>query len=139
MNGDLYATPAATTQGHPRTPEKDRREAVGGGYLWVIPAQSAPATGRADRRAPPAFPLPPSRRPADDRDRYGYGSAWIGTYDPRTLDRLAIERHARLDRPESPWGQETVDGAGPLAVAAGEVQQSGSSPSRGNLMRSTPT
>lgn len=98
-------------------------EAYGGGYLWVIPG---PFTGHAgyDRVAligvsshRVAQTIPVGRETT--AIAYGFGSAWIGTYDSRdSIAWLSVvgpgsnrPRHLRL---------EAGDGWGPLAIAVGE-------------------
>jgi DNA-binding SARP family transcriptional activator len=136
-NGDPYATPAATTQDIPVPLRRTGAEAVGGGYLWVIPGPISAGNRVAlidvrHRRFHSAIPLGRQTTAI----AYGYGSAWIGTYDPRHSTAWLSRVKPGSDRPES-LGLETGDGAGPLAVAVGD----GSVwvvTSRGNLMRIDP-
>jgi DNA-binding SARP family transcriptional activator len=119
-NGDPYATPAATTQDIPVPLAKAGAEAVGGGYLWVIPGPIS-ADNRVTlidvrhRRFHSTIPLGRQTTAI----AYGYGSAWIATYDPRHSTAWLSRVRPGSDRPES-LGLETGDGAGPLAVAVGE-------------------
>ena len=134
-NGDPYATPTATTQDIPVPLTRTGAEAFGGGYLWVIPGPISAGNRVAlidvrHRRFHSAIPL--------DRETtaiaYGYGSAWIGTYDGSTAWLSRVRPGS--NRPES-LGLEAGDGAGPLAVAVGE----GSVwvvTSSGNLLRVDP-
>jgi DNA-binding SARP family transcriptional activator len=134
-NGDPYATPAATTQDIPVPLRRTGAEAVGGGYLWVIPGPISAGNRVAlidvrHRRFHSAIPLGRQTTAI----AYGYGSAWIGTYDPRHSTAWLSRVKPGSDRPES---LGTGDGAGPLAVAVGD----GSVwvvTSRGNLMRIDP-
>jgi streptogramin lyase len=67
---------------------------------------------------------------------YGYGRAWIGTYD-RQHSTAYLTRVGRGPDDFESRGLETEDGAGPLAVAVGD----GSVwvvTSRGNLLRVDP-
>jgi len=119
-NGDPYATPAATTQDIPVPLARAGAEAVGGGYLWVIPGPISAGNRVAlidvrHRRFHSTIPLGRQTTAI----AYGYGSAWIGTYDPRRSTAWLSRVRPGSDRPES-LGLETGDGAGPLAVAVGE-------------------
>jgi DNA-binding SARP family transcriptional activator len=119
-NGDPYATPAATTQDIPVPLKRTGAEAVGGGYLWVIPGPVSAGNRVAlidvrHRHFHSAIPLGRQTTAI----AYGYGSAWIGTYDPRHSTAWLSRVRPGSDRPES-LGLETGDGAGPLAVAVGE-------------------
>jgi DNA-binding SARP family transcriptional activator/streptogramin lyase len=136
-NGDPYATPAATTQDIPVPLTRTGAEAVGGGYLWVIPGPISAGNRVAlidvrHRRFHSTIPLGRQTTAI----AYGYGSAWIGTYDPGHSTAWLSRVRPGSDRPES-LGLETGDGAGPLAVAFGE----GSVwvvTSRGSLLRIDP-
>jgi DNA-binding SARP family transcriptional activator len=136
-NGDPYATPAATTQDIPVPLRRTGAEAVGGGYLWVIPGPVSVGNRVAlvdvrHRRFHSTIPLGRQTTAI----AYGYGSAWIATYDPRHSTAWLSRVRPGSDRPES-LGLETGDGAGPLAVAVGE----GSVwvlTSRGNLLEIDP-
>jgi DNA-binding SARP family transcriptional activator/streptogramin lyase len=136
-NGDPYATPAATTREIPVPLTRTGAEAVGGGYLWVIPGPIGAGNRVAlidvrHRRFHSTIPLGRQTTAI----AYGYGSAWISTYDPRHSTAWLSRVRPGSDEPES-LGLETGDGAGPLAVAVGE----GSVwvvTSRGNLLRIDP-
>jgi DNA-binding SARP family transcriptional activator len=136
-NGDPYATPAATTQDIPVPLARTGAEAVGGGYLWVIPGPISAGNRVAlidvrHRRFHSTIPLGRQTTAI----AYGYGSAWIGTYEPRHSTAWLSRVRPGSDQPES-LGLETGDGAGPLAVAVGE----GSVwvvTSRGSLLRIDP-
>ena len=138
-NGDPYATPAATTQDIPVPLARTGAEAVGGGYLWVIPGPISAGNRVAlidvrHRHFHSAIRVGPGRQTT--AIAYGYGAAWIGTYDPGHSTAWLSRVRPGSDRPES-LGLETGDGAGPLAVAVGD----GSVwvvTSRGNLMRIDP-
>jgi DNA-binding SARP family transcriptional activator len=135
-SGDPYATPATTTVNVPVPLAKAGAEAVGGGYVWVIPGP----IGAGDRVAL----IDVRQRRLDstialDRQAtaiaYGFGSAWIGTYDPGQQTAW-LSKVGPRSRPES-VSLETGDGAGPLAVAVGD----GSVwvvTSRGTLLRIDP-
>jgi DNA-binding SARP family transcriptional activator len=94
-------------------------EAVGGGYLWVIPAP--PGTNRVARidvRHPRTQrPISLDSGQQTTAIAYGYRSAWITTWNPGQVASLwkvrpgSIPEHIEL---------ETGDGEGPLAVAVGE-------------------
>jgi len=119
-NGDPYATPVTTTQDVPIRLARTGAEAVGGGYLWVIPGPISVGKRVAlvdvrDRRFHSTIPLGRQTTAI----AYGYGSAWIGTYDPGHSTAWLSRVRPGSDRPES-LGLETGDGAGPLAVAVGE-------------------
>jgi len=113
-------------------------EAFGAGYLWVIsdlPGRTGESVSLIDarhRRLASAIPLGRQTTAI----AYGYGSAWIGTYDPRHSTAGLARVRPGSQRVQS-LELETEDGAGPLAVAAGE----GSVwviTSRGNLLRIDP-
>jgi len=96
-------------------------EATGGGYLWVIAGPPPLRTGTAVSLIDTG-----SRRFASTIDlgrqttaiAYGFGRAWIGTYDPRRSTAwLSSVRPG--SRPRS-LRLEAADGAGPSAVAAGD-------------------
>jgi len=113
-------------------------EAVGAGYLWVIsdlPGRMGKSVALVDvrhRRLASTIPLGVQTTAI----AYGYGSAWIGAYDPESSTASLVKVRpgsAPLESVEL----ETGDGAGPLAVAVGD----GSVwvvTSRGNLMRVDP-
>jgi hypothetical protein len=96
--------------------------AVGGGYLWVIPGPVA--TGKAAARVSlvsTATHRLVSSIPLNGEATaiaYGFGAAWIGTYDRRTGASWVT-----VVRPESRAPQiiqvGTGDGWGPLAIAVG--------------------
>src|SRR5207248_5592594 len=96
-------------------------EAVGGGYLWVIsdlPGHTGESVSLIDvrhRRLASTIPLGRQTTAL----AYGYGSAWIGTYDPQHSTAWLSRVRPGSDRPES-LALETGDGAGPLSVAVGE-------------------
>lgn len=97
-------------------------EAFGAGYLWVIPG---PLTLRRGSDRVSLIDVRTHRVASTIRlgrqttaIAYGYGSAWIGTYDRRhSIASLSVVRPGS-DRPES-VRLETGDGWGPLAVAVG--------------------
>jgi DNA-binding SARP family transcriptional activator len=136
-NGDPYATPVTTTQDVPVPLATTGAVAVGGGYVWVIPGPVGAGDRVAlidvrHRRFHSTIPLGRQTTAI----AFGYGSAWIGTYDPGHSTAWLSRVRPGLDRPES-LGLETGDGAGPLAVAVGD----GSVwvlTSRGNLLRIGP-
>ncbi|MGN6406529.1 MAG: BTAD domain-containing putative transcriptional regulator, partial [Gaiellaceae bacterium] len=135
---DPYATPRVTSQ-NIRVPLPGAgAEAAGAGYLWVIsdlPGRTGRSVSRIDvRDRHLASSISLGRQTT--AIAYGYGSAWIGAYDPQA----SIAWLSRV-RPGSKQVQsvelETADGAGPLAVAVGD----GSVwvvTSRGNLLRVDP-
>jgi streptogramin lyase len=109
-----------TTQDVPVPLARTGAEAVGGGYLWVIPGPISAGNRIAlidvrHRRFHSAITLGRQTTAI----AYGYGSAWIGTYDPRRSTAWLSRVRPGSDLPES-IGLETRDGAGPLAVAIGE-------------------
>jgi len=119
-NGDPYATPVTTTQDVPVPLATTGAVAVGGGYVWVIPGPVGAGDRVAlvdvrHRRFHSTIPLGRQTTAI----AYGYGSAWIGTYDPGHSTAWLSRVRPGSDRPES-LGLETGDGAGPLAVAVGD-------------------
>jgi DNA-binding SARP family transcriptional activator/DNA-binding beta-propeller fold protein YncE len=132
-----YATPVPTTEDIPVPLARTGAEAVGGGYLWVIPGPIS-AGNRVTlidvRHRHFHSTIPLGRQTT--AIAYGYGSAWIGTYDVRHSTAWLSRVRPGSDRPVS-LGLETGDGAGPLAVAVGD----GSIwvlTSRGSLLRIDP-
>jgi hypothetical protein len=116
---DPYRQPATTTVNVHVPLAGAGAEAVGGGYLWVIPGPIAAGDRVAlidvrHRRLHSTIAL--------DRQTtaiaYGSGSAWVGTYDP-VQSTAWLSRVRPGHRPES-VPLETGDGAGPLAVAVGD-------------------
>ncbi|HET8752612.1 MAG TPA: BTAD domain-containing putative transcriptional regulator [Gaiellaceae bacterium] len=97
-------------------------EAFGDGYLWVIPGPLAlPAGDQGVSRIDVRSRALASTIPLDGQTTsiaYGYGSAWIGTYDSRHLTAWLSEVRAGSGRAE-PVKLETGDGWGPLAIATG--------------------
>lgn len=97
-------------------------EAVGAGYLWVIAGPLDPPTGN-DRVAligVRSHRLVSSIRLGHQTTAiaFGYGSAWIGTYDRRrSVAGLSIVRPGS-PRPEQVL-LEAGDGWGPQSIAAG--------------------
>jgi serine/threonine-protein kinase len=97
-------------------------EAVGAGYLWVI---AGPATRPAGSDRVSLIDVRSRRLASSIRlgrattaIAFGYGSAWIGTFD-------LSESSAWLTRVRAGSGRESVpveagDGWGPLAIATGE-------------------
>lgn len=135
---DPYATPQVTSQDIRVPLPGAGAESVGGGYLWVIsdlPGRTGTSVSRIDvRDRHLASSISLGRQTT--AIAYGYGSAWIGAYDPEA----SVAWLSRV-RPGSQQVQsvklETADGAGPLAVAVGE----GSVwvvTSRGSLLRVDP-
>ena len=119
-NGDPYATPVTTTQDVPVPLATTGAVAVGGGYVWVVPGPVGAGDRVAlidvrHRRFHSTIPLGRQTTAI----AYGYGSAWIGTYDPGRSTAWLSRVRPGSDRPES-LGLETRDGAGPLAVAVGD-------------------
>jgi hypothetical protein len=99
-------------------------EALGGGYLWVIPGPPPIGTGnqvaRIDVRNPQAQRIV-SVGPGLQTTAiaYGYGSAWVGTYDPGH-GGISYLTKVRPGSDQTPSVQlENRDGEGPLAVAVG--------------------
>jgi DNA-binding SARP family transcriptional activator/DNA-binding beta-propeller fold protein YncE len=100
-----------------------RAEAVGAGYVWVIPGgQFSSRTGDRVSR------INVGMRSVDSTINlgrettaiaYGSGSAWIGTYDPRDSTAWLSIVRTGSSRPES-LRLETGDGWGPLAISVGE-------------------
>jgi DNA-binding SARP family transcriptional activator len=100
--------------------KKAGAEAVGGGYLWVIPGP----VGTGNRVARINLRNPQAQSTVGlglqtTAIAFGYGSAWVGTYDPRHGGVTYLTRVGPgSDQPLSVQ-LETQDGAGPLAVAVG--------------------
>jgi DNA-binding SARP family transcriptional activator/streptogramin lyase len=97
-------------------------EAVGAGYLWVVAGPATRPTGSdrvslidvGSRRLASSIRL----GRATTAIAFGYGSAWIGTFDRR-------QSSAWLTRVRAGSGRESVgieagDGWGPLSIATGE-------------------
>jgi DNA-binding SARP family transcriptional activator/streptogramin lyase len=121
-NGDPYATPSATTQDIPVPLTRTGAEAVGGGYLWVIPGPLGTGNRVAlidvrHRRFHSTIPVGVDRQTT--AIAYGYGAAWIGSYEPRHSTAWLSRVRPGSNGPES-LALETGDGAGPLAVAVGD-------------------
>jgi DNA-binding SARP family transcriptional activator/DNA-binding beta-propeller fold protein YncE len=95
-------------------------EAFGGGYVWVIPGPRSRSGGNdvalidvREQKVTSSISL--GRQPT--AIAYGYGAAWIGTYDSRRSTAwLSIVTPG--SRPQS-LALESRDGAGPFAVAVG--------------------
>jgi DNA-binding SARP family transcriptional activator len=134
-----YETPRFSTLDIPVPLARADAEAFGGGYLWVIPGPDGTGNRVALidvrlRKFQSTIPLGLGRQTS--AIAYGYGFAWIATYDPKDSTAWLSRVRAGSDRPES-WELETGDGAGPFAVAVGD----GSVwvlTSRGNLLRIDP-
>src|SRR5262249_16749224 len=97
-------------------------EAVGAGYLWVVPdpATSASSDDRVSLIDVPSPGVASSIGLGRQTTAiaFGYGSAWIGTYDRgESSDWLSVVR-AGSSTGES-IGLESADGTGPLDVAIG--------------------
>ena len=132
-----YAKPVPITEDIPVPLARTGAEAVGGGYLWVIPGPLGDGRRVAlidvrHRRFHSTVPLGRQTTAI----AYGYGSAWIGTYDPAHSTAWLSRVGPGSDRPES-LGLESEDGAGPLAVAVGDSSVWVIT-SRGNLLRIDP-
>lgn len=97
-------------------------EAVGAGYLWVIPgAASRPSSSdRVSLIDVASHRLASSIRlhGATSTIAFGYGSAWIGTYDRRHTSAWLSVVRAGSDRADS-IRIEKNDGWGPLDIAVG--------------------
>ena len=96
-------------------------EAVGAGYLWVVPGPATWSAG-ADRvslidvRSHAVTSSIPLGRQTT-AIAFGYGAAWIGTYDgASSSDWLSV---VRAGSGGESIGLETGDGSGPLDVAIG--------------------
>lgn len=98
-------------------------EAYGGGYVWVIPGPLTGSTGydrvsliavRSHRVAQTISVGRPTTAIA-----YGFGSAWIGTYDSRDSTAWLAVVGPGSNRAR-PLRLEANDGWGPLAIAVGE-------------------
>jgi len=116
-----YETPVVSTQ-RIRVPLPGAgAEAVGGGYLWVIsdlPGRTGESVALIDvRRRRLASTIPLGRQTT--AIAYGYGSAWIATYDPQHSTAW-LSRVRPGSNPIESLKLESQDGAGPLAVAVGE-------------------
>ena len=96
--------------------------AIGGGYLWVIPGPIA--TGKeaahvslvntATRRLVSSIPL----NGETTAIAYGYGAAWIGTYDSRSGSSWVTVVRPGSEAPRK-VRVGSGDGWGPLAIAIG--------------------
>ncbi|HJQ49257.1 MAG TPA: BTAD domain-containing putative transcriptional regulator [Gaiellaceae bacterium] len=98
-------------------------EAYGGGYLWVIPG---PLTGRSGYDRVSLIGVRSHRVAQTIRVggettaiAYGFGSAWIGTYDARHSSAFLSIVGPGSNRAR-PLKLETDDGWGPLAIAVGD-------------------
>lgn len=120
-NGNPYATPVVTTQNIPVPLPAAGAEAIGAGYVWVIsdlPGRIGKAVSLIDvrhRRLASTVPLGLQTTAI----AYGYGAAWIGTYDPRDSTASLVKVRPG-SAPIKTVVLETGDGAGPLAVAVGD-------------------
>jgi DNA-binding SARP family transcriptional activator/streptogramin lyase len=136
----VYETPLYPEQKIPVQLNRAGPDALGGGYLWVIPGTLSTESRVAlidvrHRKFHSAIRLGGRQTSAI---AYGYGSAWIGTFDPEQSGGTAYLSRVRPGStgPDS-WPLESRDGAGPLAVAVG----AGSVwvlTSTGNLLRIDP-
>jgi DNA-binding SARP family transcriptional activator len=134
-----YETPRYPTLDIPVPLARAGAEALGGGYLWVIPGPLGTGNKVAlidvrHRKFQSTIPLGLGRQTS--AIAFGYGFAWIATYDPKHSTAWLSRVRPGSDRPES-WELESGDGAGPLAVAVGD----GSVwvlTSRSNLLRIDP-
>ena len=97
-------------------------EAVGGGYLWVVPGPATSASGddRVSlidvRSHGVASSIGLGRETT--AIAFGYGAAWIGTYDRAGSSAWLSVVRAGSDSSES-IGLEAGDGWGPLDIAIG--------------------
>jgi hypothetical protein len=116
-----YETPVVTSKDIPVPLPAAGAEAVGGGYLWVIsdlPGRTGESVSLIDvRHGHLASTIPLGRQTT--ALGYGYGSAWIGTYDPQHSTAW-LSRVRPGSNPIESLKLETGDGAGPLSLAVGE-------------------
>lgn len=97
-------------------------EAVGAGYLWVIAGPATQPSGNdrvslidvRSRRLASSIQL----GRATTAIAFGYGSAWIGTFDRSESSAWVTRVRAGSDRESV--GIEAGDGWGPLSIAVGE-------------------
>jgi len=135
---DPSETPSVTRRSiRVRQLKKAGAEAVGGGYLWVIPGPVGTGNRVAliNLRNSHQRTVPVGLQTT--AIAYDHGSAWVGTFDPRHGGTAYLTKvRPGSDHPPS-YQLETEDGEGPLAVAVG----AGSVwviTSRGNLLRFDP-
>jgi DNA-binding SARP family transcriptional activator/streptogramin lyase len=116
-----YETPVVSTERIPVPLPGAGAEAVGAGYLWVIsdlPGRTGESVSLIDvRHRRLASTIPLGRQTT--AIAYGYGSAWIGAYDPQHSTAWLLRVRPGSDQIES-LELESQDGAGPLAVAVGD-------------------
>jgi DNA-binding SARP family transcriptional activator len=118
------ATPSVTRQNiRVRQLKTAGAEAVGGGYLWVIPGPRPVGTGNRVALIKVRNPqvqrvVPVGLGLQTTAIAYGYHSAWIGTYDPHGGVSYLTKVRPGSDQPRS-LQLETGDEQGPLAVAVG--------------------
>ena len=97
-------------------------EAVGAGYVWVVAGAASRPTGddRASLIDVRSRRLVSSIRlgRATTAIAFGYGSAWIGTYDRSQSSAWLTRVRAGSDRQSV--GIEAGDGWGPLSIAVGD-------------------
>jgi DNA-binding SARP family transcriptional activator len=97
-------------------------EVTGGGYLWVIagppPLRTGTKVALIDLRTQTLASTVDVGRQTT-AIAYGYGAAWVGTYDSRrSTTWLSVVRPGSTRARSIPV--ETQDGAGPAAVAVGD-------------------
>jgi DNA-binding SARP family transcriptional activator len=115
-----HTTPPVTSQIRVHRLKKAGAEAVGGGYLWVIPGPIG--TGNRVARINVRHPRVQSAVSVGLGRQttaigYGHGSAWVGTFDPH--GGVSYLTEIRPGSAQRSLQLETGDGEGPLAVAVG--------------------
>lgn len=113
-----HATPPVQKNIRVRQLKTAGAEAVGGGYLWVIPAGTGNRVALINAHRPKVQSLSVGLGLQTTAIAYGYDSAWVGTYDPHGGVSYLTKVRPGSGQPPS-LQLETGDGEGPLAVAVG--------------------
>ena len=136
---DLYPTAPLNSQTiRVRQLKTAGAEAVGGGYLWVIPGPvgTGNRVARIDLRNP-NLQHSVGLGLQTTAIAYGYHSAWVGTFDPRHGGIAYLTRVGPGSDQARSLPLEKKDGEGPLAVAVG-ARSIWVLTAHGNLLRIDP-
>ena len=114
-----HTTPSVTRRIRVRQLKTAGAEAVGGGYLWVIPVGTGNRVALINVRNPESqSAVSVGLGLQTTAIAYGYRSAWVGTFDPRGGVSYLTKVRPGSHQPPS-LQLETGDGEGPFAVAVG--------------------